>query len=173
MELKGEEENGDEKLELEAFEFFLITHVNGDYTRTDLSGVIGLGAPQNSNPDWPTTSFVESLYKAGQINSPVFSIYMCLEGEGTPSVTFGDTNSGYLKPNVTGANHTAVTIDGYESLWATGFTDMKLNGTSLANGGGKAIFDTGTYAIQLGSSAYASYKKQIEALNNTFMDCAD
>ena len=91
---------------------------------------------------------------------------MCLEDKGPSSITFGGINDGYIKPNATGGNHTAVTIEGNESLWATNFTDIKLNGTSLLNetsltndGGGKAIFDTGTYAIKLGSSAYDNYKK--------------
>ena len=159
IELKGEDDENGDKLELEDFEFFLITHINSDSSRKDLDGVIGLGAPQSSNADSPTTTFVESLYKAGQIDSPVFSIYMCLEDKGSPSITFGATNSGYLKPNETGGNHTAVTIDGNESLWATNFTDVKLNGTSLASDGGKAIFDTGSYAIQLGSTAYQNYTK--------------
>ena len=44
IELKGEDDENGDKLELEDFEFFLITHVNPDSSRKDLDGVIGLGA---------------------------------------------------------------------------------------------------------------------------------
>ena len=68
---------------------------------------------------------------------------MCLETEDTPSITFGNTNSDYIKPNASGSNHTAATIEGYEWMWAIDLTDVKLNGTSLMSGGGKAVFDSG------------------------------
>ena len=84
---------------------------------------------------------------------------MCLSSEGTPSVTFGYSNEHYVKANSSGGNHTAATIEGNESLWAIDFTDVKLNGTSIASDGGKAIIDTATYAIQLDSAAYGEFKK--------------
>ena len=63
IELKGDESNSD-KLKLDDFEFFLITHIDGDYEFADFSGVIGLGEPQSSNVGWPTTTLIYELYKS-------------------------------------------------------------------------------------------------------------
>ena len=49
VELKGQQANGSTKLEVDDFEFFLITHLNSGDFNTDFDGVIGLGAPQDSN----------------------------------------------------------------------------------------------------------------------------
>ena len=100
---------------------------------------------------------------------------MCLENVGTPSVTIGDTNSEYIKKHAAGGIHTTTTIPGQEYLWATQFTNFKLNGTSgissLASSGGKAIFDTGSFAIQLEASVYSAFTENIKALNIAGMDC--
>ena len=98
---------------------------------------------------------------------------MCLNGEGTPSITLGKKNDSYAKANSNSGSHKVKSIDGSEYLWATDFDDVTLNSKSIDNNGGNALIDTSTAAIQLTSSAYTSFKDQIKALNNTDIDCDD
>ena len=69
-----------------------------------------------------------------------------------------------MKPNESAGDHTAVTIENNESLWAIDFTDFKVDGTSIASNGGKAVIDSGSYAIQLESSAYDKFKDYMNEL---------
>ena len=64
-----------------------------------------------------------------------------------------------------------MTIENNESLWAIDFTDFKVDGTSIASNGGKAVIDSGSYAIQLESSAYDKFKDYMNELKIEALDC--
>ena len=97
---------------------------------------------------------------------------MCLTGEGTPSITFGSTNSGYSKPNMTSGDHEAIQVSSQKSLWATKMSDLSFNRTSILSTDYKAFLSSSTYDIALPTSVYNKYVEHVQLLNITNMNCS-
>jgi len=104
---------------------------------TDLDGIIGMGFRAMSQLNGPT--FVDGLFRGGQISQPIFGLYLTPKSVGNAQLTLGGTD-----PSKYTGNINFLPVDARKPYWNVPFQSITVNGRPSKVQPQVAVADSGT-----------------------------
>ncbi|CAJ2512164.1 Uu.00g051790.m01.CDS01 [Anthostomella pinea] len=156
--------------------FILCDKYTSALSSMPIDGIMGLSPMNVTDLDEP--SFFWNLWKSGQLQSPVFSLYMPADNASGAEITLGDSDPDKYDGAITWVDLDPVAfrkwntwVFGQSAVYANGKLLSKWTGpTTSSPDGHSAILDTGTAFIQTpdfatASAIYAALSPQIRMID--------